>query len=74
MQSAAQINSNDEKGIKNLFRNHKIFSLCFFALTIYHMSSWQVLAAEEPTDQSQGVLADILNSERITPEPTEPLT
>ncbi|MGF2109935.1 hypothetical protein IGI73_000839 [Enterococcus sp. DIV0755f] len=74
MQVAAQINSTDEKGIKNLFRNHKIFCLCFFALAIYHMTSWQVSAAEGPTDQSQGVLADILNSERNTPEPTEPLT
>ncbi|MEQ7137426.1 hypothetical protein [Enterococcus casseliflavus] len=74
MQVAAQINSTDEKGIKNLFHNHKIFSLCFFALAIYHMTSWQVLAVEVPTGQSQGVLADILNSERNTPEPTEPLT
>ncbi|EEV38002.2 hypothetical protein ECBG_00271 [Enterococcus casseliflavus EC20] len=74
MQVAAQINSTDEKGIKNLFRNHKIFCLCFFALAIYHMTSWQVSAAEGPTDQSQGTLAAILNSERINPEPTEPLT
>ncbi|WBY92965.1 hypothetical protein [Enterococcus casseliflavus] len=74
MQVAAQINSTDEKGIKNLFHNHKIFSLCFFALAIYHMTSWQVSAVEVPTDQSQGVLADIFNSERITPEPTKPLT
>ncbi len=74
MQVAAQINSTDEKGIKNLFRNHKIFCLCFFSLAIYHMTSWQVLAVEVPTGQSQGVLADILNSERNTPEPTEPLT
>ncbi|MGF2022928.1 hypothetical protein [Enterococcus casseliflavus] len=38
------------------------------------MTSWQVSAVEVPTDQSQGVLADILNSERNTSEPTEPLT
>ena len=50
MQVAAKINSTDEKGIKNLFRNHKIFCLCFFALAIYHMTSWQVSAAEGPTD------------------------
>ncbi|MFS0936865.1 hypothetical protein [Enterococcus casseliflavus] len=74
MQVAAKINSTDEKGIKNLFRNHKIFCLCFFSLAIYHMTSWQVSAAEVSTDHSQGVLADILNSERNTPEPTEPLT
>ena len=74
MQVAAQINSTEEKGIKNHFRNHKIFCLCFFSLAIYHISSWQVLADEGPTDQSQGVLADIFNSERITPEPTKPLT
>ncbi|WP_270273295.1 hypothetical protein [Enterococcus casseliflavus] len=74
MQVVAQINSTDEKGIKNLFRNHKIFCLCFFALAIYHMTSWQVSVAEGPTDQSQGTLAAILNSERNTPEPTEPLT
>ncbi|MBE6168166.1 MULTISPECIES: hypothetical protein [Enterococcus] len=74
MQVAAKINSTDEKGIKNLFRNHKIFCLCFFSLAIYHMTSWQVSAVEVPTGQSQGVLADIFNSERNTPEPTEPLT
>ena len=74
MQVAAQINSTYEKGIKNLFRNHKIFCLCFFALAIYHMTSWQVSAAEGPTDQSQGTLAAILNSERNTKEPTVPLT
>ena len=38
------------------------------------MTSWQVSAVEVPTGQSQGVLADIFNSERNTPEPTEPLT
>ena len=74
MQVAAQINSTEEKFFENIFPIYKIFSLCFFALAIYHMTSWQVLAAEGPTDQSQGVIADILNSERITPEPTEPLT
>ena len=74
MQVAAKINSTDEKGIKNLFRNHKIFCLFFFTLAIYHMTSWQVSAAEGPTDQSQGILAAILNSERNTSEPTDPLT
>ncbi|MFS1031435.1 hypothetical protein ACFC9G_05750 [Enterococcus casseliflavus] len=74
MQVAAQINSTEEKFFENIFPIYKIFSLCFFALAIYHMTSWQVLAAEGPTDQSQGTLAAILNSERNTPEPTEPLT
>ena len=74
MQVAAQINSTEEKFFENIFPIYKIFSLCFFALAIYHMTSWQVLAAEVPTDQSQGILAAILNSERNTPEPTEPLT
>ncbi|WP_429960592.1 hypothetical protein [Enterococcus sp. AZ012] len=74
MQVAAQINSTEEKFFENIFPIYKIFSLCFFALAIYHMTSWQVSAAEGPTGQSQGVLADIFNSERNTPEPTEPLT
>ncbi|MBO6349441.1 hypothetical protein EY688_09715 [Enterococcus casseliflavus] len=74
MKSADCAASIDEKIYENFFGNHKIFSLFFFALAIYHMTSWQVLAAEGPTDQSQGTLAAILNSERNTPEPTEPLT
>ncbi len=53
MQVAAQINSTEEKFLKISFPSIKIFSLCFFALAIYHMTSWQVLAAEGPTDQSQ---------------------
>ncbi len=52
MQVAAQINSTEEKFFENIFPIYKIFSLCFFALAIYHMTSWQVLAAEGPTDQS----------------------
>ncbi|ROY42788.1 hypothetical protein EGW74_10480 [Enterococcus casseliflavus] len=74
MKSADCAASIDEKIYENFFGNHKIFSLFFFALAIYHMTSWQVLADEGPTGQSQGVLADIFNSERNTPEPTEPLT
>ena len=74
MKSADCAASIDEKIYENFFGNHKIFSLFFFALAIYHITSWQVLAAEVPTVQSQGVLADIFNSERNTPEPTEPLT
>ncbi|EPH60680.1 hypothetical protein D932_03137, partial [Enterococcus casseliflavus 14-MB-W-14] len=64
MQAEGQTNSTEEKFFENIFPIYKIFSLCFFALAIYHMTSWQVLADEGPTDQSQGVLADILNSER----------
>ena len=74
MQVAAQINSTEEKFFENIFPIYKIFSLFFFSLAIYHMTSWQVSAVEVPTDQSQGVLSDILNSERNTSEPTEPLT
>ncbi|MGM0319900.1 hypothetical protein IGI82_001032 [Enterococcus sp. AZ067] len=74
MKSADCTASIDEKIYENFFGNHKIFSLFFFALAIYHMTSWQVSAVEVPTGQSQGVLADIFNSERNTPEPTEPLT
>jgi len=74
MKSADCAASIDEKIYENLFHNHKIFSLCFFALAIYHMTSWQVSAVEVPTGQSQGTLATIFNSERNTPEPTEPLT
>ena len=59
---------------KKLFRSYKIFFLLFLALASNLITSIQVSAAEGPTDQSQGVLADILNSERNTPEPTEPLT
>ncbi|WP_142967071.1 hypothetical protein [Enterococcus casseliflavus] len=59
---------------KKLFRSYKIFFLIFLALASNLITSIQVSAAEGPTDQSQGVLADILNSERNTPEPTEPLT
>ncbi|MGM0162332.1 hypothetical protein [Enterococcus sp. DIV1059_2] len=74
MQAEGQTNSTEEKFFENIFPIYKIFCLFFFTLAIYHMTSWQVSAAEGPTDQSQGVLADILNSERNTPEPTEPLT
>ncbi|MGM7313983.1 hypothetical protein ABRY77_00205 [Enterococcus casseliflavus] len=74
MQAEGQTNSTEEKFFENIFPIYKIFCLFFFTLAIYHMTSWQVLAVEVPTDQSQGVLADILNSERNTPEPTEPLT
>lgn len=66
MKSADCAASIDEKIYENFFGNHKIFYLFFFTLAIYHMTSWQVSAAEVPTDQSQGVLADILNSERNT--------
>jgi len=59
---------------KKLFRSYKIFFLLFFALASNLITSIQVSAVEVPTDQSQGTLADILNSERINPEPTEPLT
>ena len=59
---------------KKLFRSYKIFFLLFLALASNLITSIQVSAAEGPTDQSQGVLADILNSERNTSEPTEPLT
>ncbi|MFZ4845334.1 hypothetical protein ACOYX7_06750 [Enterococcus casseliflavus] len=59
---------------KKLFRSYKIFFLLFLALASNLITSIQVSAAEVPTGQSQGVLADILNSERNTPEPTEPLT
>ncbi|MFS0921782.1 hypothetical protein ACFC8T_00645 [Enterococcus casseliflavus] len=59
---------------KKLFRSYKIFFLLFFALASNLITSIQVSAAEGPTDQSQGTLAAILNSERNTPEPTEPLT
>lgn len=59
---------------KKLFRSYKIFFLIFLALASNLITSIQVSAAEGPTDQSQGVLADILNSERNTPEPTVPLT
>ena len=74
MQAEGQTNSTEEKFFENIFPIYKIFCLFFFTLAIYHMTSWQVLAVEVPTDQSQGVLADILNSERNTPEPTKPLT
>ena len=59
---------------KKLFRSYKIFFLLFFALASNLITSIQVSAVEVPTDQSQGTLAAILNSERINPEPTEPLT
>ena len=59
---------------KKLFRSYKIFFLIFLALASNLITSIQVSAAEVPTGQSQGVLADIFNSERNTPEPTEPLT
>ena len=59
---------------KKLFRSYKIFFLLFLALASNLITSIQVSAAEVPTGQSQGVLADILNSERNTPEPSEPLT
>ena len=59
---------------KKLFRSYKIFFLIFLALASNLITSIQVSAAEGPIDQSQGVLADILNSERNTSEPTEPLT
>ncbi|MFS1007796.1 hypothetical protein ACFC8U_00430 [Enterococcus casseliflavus] len=59
---------------KKLFRRYKIFFLLFLALASNLITSIQVPAAEVPTGQSQGGLADILNSERINPEPTEPLT
>ncbi|MGL9788177.1 hypothetical protein [Enterococcus casseliflavus] len=59
---------------KKLFRSYKIFFLLFLALASNLITSIQVPAAEVPTDQSQGTLAAILNSERNTPEPTEPLT
>lgn len=59
---------------KKLFRSYKIFFLLFLALASNLITSIQVSAAEVPTGQSQGVLAAILNSERNTPEPTEPLT
>ena len=59
---------------KKLFRSYKIFFLLFLALASNLITSIQVPAAEGPTDQSQGTLAAILNSERNTPEPTEPLT
>ena len=74
MQAEGQTNSTEEKFFENIFPIYKIFCLFFFTLAIYHMTSWQVLADEGPTGQSQGVLADIFNSERNTPEPTEPLT
>ncbi|MFI1241737.1 hypothetical protein ACI2LD_04360 [Enterococcus casseliflavus] len=59
---------------KKLFCSYKIFFLLFFALASNLITSIQVSAVEVPTDQSQGTLAAILNSERINPEPTEPLT
>ncbi|MFB8623344.1 hypothetical protein [Enterococcus casseliflavus] len=59
---------------KKLFRSYKIFFLIFLALASNLITSIQVSADEGPTGQSQGVLADIFNSERNTPEPTEPLT
>ncbi|VYU48183.1 Uncharacterised protein [Enterococcus casseliflavus] len=74
MQPEGQTNSTEEKFFENIFPIYKIFCLFFFTLAIYHMTSWQVSAVEVPTDQSQGTLAAILNSERNTPEPTEPLT
>ena len=63
-----------ERVFRELFRHLKICYLLFFTLATYHFTSIQVSAVEVPTDQSQGILADILNSERINPEPTEPLT
>ncbi|QQU20917.1 hypothetical protein I6I78_06250 [Enterococcus casseliflavus] len=59
---------------KKLFRSYKIFFLLFFALASNLITSIQVSAVEVPTDQSQGTLAAILNSERNTKEPTVPLT
>ena len=59
---------------KKIFRSYKIFFLLFFALASNLITSIQVSAVEVPTDQSQGTLAAILNSERNSPEPTEPLT
>jgi len=59
---------------KKLFRSYKIFFLIFLALASNLITSIQVSADEGPTGQSQGDLADIFNSERNTPEPTEPLT
>ena len=59
---------------KKLFRSYKIFFLIFLALASNLITSIQVSAAEGPTDQSQGTLAAILNSERNTKEPTVPLT
>ena len=66
--------NNQSLKSKKLFRRYKIFFLIFLALASNLITSIQVSADEGPTDQSQGVLADILNSERNTPEPTEPLT
>ncbi|MFS0988991.1 hypothetical protein [Enterococcus casseliflavus] len=74
MQAEGQTNSTEEKFFENIFPIYKIFCLFFFTLAIYHMTSWQVSAAEGPTDQSQGTLAAILNSERNTTDPTVPLT
>ncbi|MEQ7137427.1 hypothetical protein [Enterococcus casseliflavus] len=63
-----------ERVFRELFRHLKICYLLFFTLATYHFTSIQAPADEVPTDQSQGILADILNSERNSPEPTEPLT
>ncbi|MFS1007798.1 hypothetical protein ACFC8U_00440 [Enterococcus casseliflavus] len=74
MKSEGQTNSTEEKFFESIFPIYKIFYLFFFTLAIYHITSWQVSVAEEPTDQSQGTLAAILNSERNTTELTVPLT
>ena len=63
-----------ERVFRELFRHLKICYLLFFTLATYHFTSIQAPADEVSTDQSQGILADILNSERNSPEPTEPLT
>ena len=63
-----------ERVFRELFRHLKICYLLFFTLATYHFTSIQAPADEVSTDQSQGVLAAILNSERNSPEPTEPLT
>ena len=63
-----------ERVFRELFRHLKICYLLFFTLATYHFTSIQAPADEVSTDQSQGILAAILNSERNSPEPTEPLT
>ncbi len=74
MQSDKRITAMNKKEADRADPLCIILCILFIYFTICHFLVLPVKAAEVPTDQSQGVLADILNSERINPEPTEPLT